>query len=290
MSTAVDYYTCGGNQRGLPAVSSFVIRGARPHDYRSFATLFRELGLDEKPPDVDRWTRELARHTLVSERAGRIEGYVTFIALSQAGHVRNLVVAPAARNSGVGRALMNAAADALRSRGIREWYLNVKVDNTHAIQLYEDLGMQVEHRSTVLRVPIARLCELPSHAATVLPVDPTEDDDIERALGLLAGRIAMMRKPGRVLLQLRDTTCAPVGFAAFDPASPGAFRVAHPTLAGTLLAAIAPHSTEPVVRIVIEDDDRTTDLLLEIGAEVTLQLLHYRGTLRDAAPATVTAC
>ena len=151
--------------------------------------------------------------------------------------------------------------------------------------------MQVEHRSTVLRVPVARLRELPSYAATVLPVDPAEDDDIERGLGLLAGRIAMMRRPGRVLLQLRDTTCAPVGFAAFDPTLPGAmpFRVAHPTLAGTLLSALVRHTTDPMIQIVVEDDDRTTGLLLQIGAETRLQLLHYRGTLREVAPATLTA-
>ncbi len=274
-----------------------MIRGARPHDYDRFATLFRELGIDDPAPDARRWTRELAHHTLVSERAGRIEGYVTFIGLSQVGHVRNLVVAPDARGTGVGRALMNAAAAALRRRGIREWHLDVKIDNVAAIRLYEELGMQIEHRSTVLRVPIgraaiARLRDLPSHAATVLLVDPVEDDDIERALGLLAGRIAMMRiKPGRVLLQLRDTACAPVGFAAFDPAIPGAmpFRVAHPGLAGTLLAAIARHTTESMLQIVVEDDERTTDLLLSLDAETRLTLLHYRGALQ-ASPVSVTAC
>jgi GNAT superfamily N-acetyltransferase len=262
-----------------------VIRGATPADYPSFATLFRELGIDDPTPSPDRWSTELARHTLISERAGRIDGYVTFIALSEAGHVRNLVVAPDARGTGVGRDLMKAAANTLRAAGIGEWHLNVKVDNTPAIRLYEQLGMQAEHRSTVLRVPVARFGELPHAPAEVLPVAPEEDDDIERTLGLLGGRIAMMRaRPDRVLVQLRDSSSfAPVGFAAFDPSLPGAmpFRVARAELAGAMLADLAKHTSHERIQLVIEDDRATTDLLLGIGGEVKLELLHYSGALPD---------
>jgi ribosomal protein S18 acetylase RimI-like enzyme len=261
-----------------------VIREASKHDYPTFATLFRELGIDDPTPTVDRWVSELVPNTLISERAGRVAGYITFIALSETGHVRNLVVAPDARGTGVGRELMRAAAGALRAQGVGEWHLNVKVENTPAIRLYEALGMQVEHRSRVLRVPIARIGELPAAEATVLPVEPAEDDDIERALDLLAGRIAMMRvKPDRMLWQLRDHACAPVGFAAFDPSLPGAmpFRVARPALAGTLLGELANHTANAWIQVVVEDDDRTADLLIGAGAEVRLELLHYRGALPD---------
>ena len=261
-----------------------MIREARQHDYPSYATLFRELQIDDPVPSAERWATELAHDTLVSERGGKVAGYVTFLALSEAGHVRNLVVAPDHRGSGIGRELMHAAAEALRARGIDEWHLNVKVDNTVAIRLYEGLGMQIEHRSTVLRVPVARFSELPRDRATILPIDPCEDDDIERALGLLAGRIAMMRKkPERILVQLRDSACAPVGFAAFDPALPGAmpFRVAQPTLAGTLLTALAPHTTAAAIQVVIDNDSRTTELLAGIGAETKLELLLQRGRQRS---------
>ncbi len=266
-----------------------MIREARREDYPSYTTLFRELQIDDPIPSAERWASELARDTLISERDGKVAGYVTFLVLSEAGHVRNLVVAPDHRGAGIGRELMHATAEALRARGIDEWHLNVKVDNAPAIRLYEGLGMEIEHRSTVLRVPVARCSELPRDRATILPIDPAEDDDIERALGLLAGRIAMMRKkPGRVLVQLRDSTCAPVGFAAFDPSLPGAmpFRVARPALAGTLLTALAPHTTAAQIQVVIDNDARTTELLTGIGAETKLELLHYRGSLGDVAPAT----
>jgi GNAT superfamily N-acetyltransferase len=258
-----------------------VIREATRDDYSVFATLFRELAVDDPTPSIERWTSDLTRETLLSERAGRIDGYVSFYTLSTAGHVRHLVVAPDARNAGVGAELMRAAANALRARGVGEWHLNVKRDNAPAIRLYEKLGMQVEHRSVVLRVPWSCVDRLPREPATTLPVAPDEDDDIERTLGLLAGRIAMGRmRSGRVQLQLRDSDCAAIGFASFDPelgASP--FRVIRPALAGTLLAALRPHSTGEHVQLVTENDAELTATLVSAGAEVRLELLHYRGEL-----------
>ena len=265
-----------------------MIREATAADYPTFAELFRELGIDETAPSQDRWASELARDTLISERCGRVDGYVTFIALSDAGHVRNLVVAPHARRDGVGRELMQAAAESLRARGIAEWHLNVRVGNAAAIQLYEQLGMAVEHRSVVLRVPVSRIPELPRERAQALPVDPVEDDDIERALDLLAGRIAMTRvRRDRVLMQLRDNTCAPIGFASIgvgtagDPTLPAVqpFRVARPALAGTLLTALAAHTMSPRIQVVVEDDAAVTRLLAAAGAETALELLHYRGAV-----------
>lgn len=259
-----------------------MIREATTSDYPTFATLFRQLNVDDPTPTPDRFAQEIVRDMLVSERAGQVDGYVSFYALREAGHVRNLVVAPEARNIGVGAELMRAAADSLRSRGVAEWHLNVKRDNAPAIRLYEGkLGMAVEHASTVLRLPWNKLAALPSEPATVLPVDPAEDDDIERALDLLAGRIAMARKrAGRVLLQLRDTDCAPIGFAVFDPAlGSSPFRVARPPLAATLLAAIRPHATIDPVQIVVEDDAALVSVMLAAGATVRLELLHYRGAL-----------
>lgn len=263
-----------------------MIRGATPRDYPTFATLFRELEIDDPTPSAERWASELVHDTLISERAGKITGYVTFIALSEAGHVRNLVVAPAARGTGVGRELMNAVAELLRARGIAEWHLNVKVDNAPAIRLYEQLGLRVEHRSQALRFAWARVAELPGDPApvTVLPVAPDEDDDVERALGLLSGRLEMARsRAGVVILQLRDAELAPVGVASFDPAFPGAvpFKVARPALARPLLDALAPYARpgDLDLQIVIEDDDALGDALLAAGAELRLRLLHYAGAL-----------
>lgn len=261
-----------------------VIRAATRDDYAVFAMLFRELGIDDPIPTLARWLSDLMSETLISEREGCVEGYVSFYMIGAVGHVRNLVVAPAARRAGVGLELMRAAAGALRARGADEWHLNVKCDNAPAIRLYEGLGFAVEHRSTVVRMTWAAAAALPADVAVALPVAPAEDDDIERALGLLPGRIAMSRmRADRVLVQLRDEQCAPVGYAMFDP-SLGAhpFRVARPALAGTLLAALRPHARAEHVQLVVEDDAALVEQLVAVAAERRLELLHYRGLLQGS--------
>jgi GNAT superfamily N-acetyltransferase len=258
-----------------------MIRPARDDDYAAFASLFPELQIDDPIPSRERWCDDLRRETLVADVGGNIHGYISFYKLAAAGYVRNLVVAPAARGTGVGGELMRTAAAQLKHAGVPEWHLNVKVDNAPAIRLYEKLGMAVEHRTTVLGLDWSALDRLPHDDATVLPVDPAEDDDIERALHLIGGRLAMTRRrASRRLIQLRDSSCAPVGIAVFDPelgASP--FRVARPGLAAPLLAACRPYATKPTLQVVIEDDAALADLLVAAGATVKLRLLHYLGVL-----------
>ncbi len=266
------------------------IRAARAADYAAYVAMFAELGIEDPVPTEARFTDELARNMLICERVGAVIGYVLFDRLAANGYVRNLVVMPAARGGGVGAALMAAAAAELRARGARDaWHLNVKVDNTGAIRLYERLGMRVEHASVALRLAWARLDDLPAEAAPVraLPVAPDEEDDIERALDMLSGRIEMARvRSGVVLRQLRDERLAPVGFACFDPAFPGAFPfcVARPALAGALLRALAPHARpgDLDLQVVVEDDDALVERLIAAGAEVRVRLLHYAGPLPGA--------
>jgi hypothetical protein len=148
----------------------------------------------------------------------------------------------------------------------------------------EQLGLRAEHRSTALRLPWARVEAMPRAEAIVLPVAATEDDELERGLGLLGGQIAMERRcPTRVLRQLRAADCAPVGFAAFDPELAGArvFRVAHPDLAGTLLAALRHHSRREDLSLVIGDDPEVVDHLVTHGAIVKVRLVHYAGQLPE---------
>lgn len=257
-----------------------MIRGATADDYEAYARLFRELGFPDPTPTFQHWTRNLGPGVLVADRGGDVAGYIDFYALSTAGHVRNVVVAPAARNAGIGAELMRAAADRLRADGISEWHLNVRRDNAAAIRLYEKLGMEIEHRSTVFRIPWAIADALPRQAAVASEVSPEDDEDVERALGLLSGRVAMRRRGNSILIQLRDEQCAAVGFAALDPergVSP--FRVARPAYIATLLDAIRRHVTTPHVEIVLEDCPECTTLLAGAGAEVQLELLHYRGSL-----------
>jgi len=246
-------------------------------DYDAFASLHRERGLAHAAPSRERWARELVCTTLVDARDDRVDGYVQLHALGAVGFVRQL---------GAGTELMLHAAAALRAAGIREWHVDVKVEDAPALRWPARLGLHAEHRSTALRFPWARLQDLPCEAAVALPVTPEEDDDLERGLGLLAGQIEMARRrPGHVLYQLRTAACAPAGFAAFDPERQGTrlFRVARPALAGTLLAALRPHGRDPDLSLVIDDDDGLIGHLVTHGAIVKLRLLHYVGPLSETA-------
>jgi GNAT superfamily N-acetyltransferase len=258
-----------------------LVRPAQPADYFAFAMLFGELSLDEPTPPASRWLGDLMRHTLVADD-GAVCGYVNFERLGNAGHVRNLVVAPDARHRGVGLALMTAAADALRLAGASEWHLNVKAHNAAAIQLYEKLGMRAEHRSTIVQLAWANV---PQVSAAVTAAAPEEDDDLERAFALPSGRIAMARRPGRIVRQLRDTDLSVLGFAVFDRELPGAtlFRVTQPALAAPLLAALRADARHDYLQVVVENHDALADALIAAGGMVRLRLLHYSGPLTTAA-------
>jgi len=241
-----------------------VIRPARLTDFAAVASLCSDLGIAAPP----------LRGTLIDERDGAVAGYVRFQMLGQVGYVRDLVTAPRATDAGL--SLMLAAAAALRAAGVREWHLDARPES-HAISVYEQLGMRPAHRSTALRFPWSRLPELPGEPATALSVSAADDEDLERGLGLLSGQLAMARqRPRTVIRQLRDDDCAPVGVAALDASGARIFAVARPSLAAPLLAALRPYALTSDVALVL-DDDALVAYLSAHGAQVVLRLLHYTG-------------
>jgi ribosomal protein S18 acetylase RimI-like enzyme len=60
-----------------------------------------------------------------------------------AAEVRALLVAPEARGQGVGGALIDAAADALREAGVRRAWLVTTNDNLAALALYQKAGWRL---------------------------------------------------------------------------------------------------------------------------------------------------
>ncbi|MBP5979922.1 MAG: GNAT family N-acetyltransferase [Halomonas sp.] len=86
---------------------------------------------------------------LVSEEAqGKISGFVQiFPGLSTVGMnarwtLNDLYVLPEYRRQGVGRTLMNAAADLAQDHGVARLVLMTQVENQSAQRLYETLGWQ----------------------------------------------------------------------------------------------------------------------------------------------------
>lgn len=59
-------------------------------------------------------------------------------------YLSNVCVAAAARRQGIAAALIEAASDLARSRGVEHMYVHVVADNAPAAQLYRRLGFERE--------------------------------------------------------------------------------------------------------------------------------------------------
>lgn len=90
-------------------------RPATPRDLPAVQTLLSEAGL----PLDGLADCELL---LVAERAGRVAAAIGFERHGHVGLLRSLVVAPDARGTGLGRALLDAGVAAMRAAGLREAY------------------------------------------------------------------------------------------------------------------------------------------------------------------------
>jgi GNAT superfamily N-acetyltransferase len=262
------------------------IRPARSHDYPVFTRLSPELHVDDPMPSAERWTSDIAPTMLIAEREGRPVGYGFFQVLHGIGYVRNVVSAPEARRTGVGRTLMSAMAAHFRSHGATAWCLNVKPTNLPAVRLYESLGLKLMHASAALRLNWDKLDDLPLDPpnAVVTFISPADDAELEPALGLPRGLLTDYRDKRRTLLQVRHAaTREPLGAAAFDPAFPGAFpfRAQKPEHGALLLRAMRAHalSEHDWVQLVIENQPQLIDVLKAAGATVHLEFVHYRGEL-----------
>lgn len=88
-------------------------------------------------------------HILVHEgNAGELQGFVQLypllstVRLAPLWLLNDLFVSPAARRSGVGRALMQAARELAESHGVGHLKLATEIENHAAQALYESLGWQ----------------------------------------------------------------------------------------------------------------------------------------------------
>ncbi len=255
-----------------------------------YVRLFPELGVDDPILDPARWEADMLPGTLIFEHAGAPVAYAWTKHFGEAGYVFNVVVDPACRRRGAGKAVMEAVSARLRAAGCTRWSLNVKVDNGSAIRLYERCGMRRVYRSVALSLPWDRLVALPREDAPPAPrsIEPGDDRVVEVAFSVIPGRLADFRARGRVLLGLFEPRrpTEPAGLACFDPSLPGAspFAVTRPALAAPLLEGLRPHArpSDTEIKLVIERDAALAVALRDAGAAVTLELFHMEGEL--AAP------
>ncbi len=273
--------------------SQWVLRPGRLEDHAVFARLFLELGVDEPPPSEPVWAAEVAQRSLFAEGPQGVGAYAVTNVLGDFGFVRQLVVAPFARGQGLGRRMMTHLAGHFRAQGCTCWVLNVKRDNTPALELYTSLGMGPAREATTLRVTRAHLAALPlaSPDGAVVPVSLEDCGALTESFGMIPGKLAASaasdshrmlglidpQVPARRWLGMMDLRPGPSLFPFFA-VSPGHAR--------TLLEAAFGQLEEGVsaLNVTVADDAPLVHLLREAGAQTRLETLELRGLLVDAAP------
>ena len=94
---------------------------------------------------------------LVAELDGAIIGYVMCrieygfshlrrLGLARKGHIVSIAVREQHRGKGVGTLLMRSSQEAMVSKAATETYLEVRVTNSQAVSLYQQLGYRVTSR------------------------------------------------------------------------------------------------------------------------------------------------
>jgi ribosomal protein S18 acetylase RimI-like enzyme len=118
-----------------------------PHDLRSFLTSKEALGSWVALQGTD-LVGHVALHRKTSRQAMALAGRSTGLSAERLAVIARLLVAPAARRTGIGRALLKEAQSESVALG-RTAFLDVVVDHTAAVELYERCGWSRAGRITV---------------------------------------------------------------------------------------------------------------------------------------------
>ncbi|WP_224361310.1 GNAT family N-acetyltransferase [Hyalangium versicolor] len=269
------------------APGEWALRPARGEDYSAFARLFLELGVPESPPPEAGWAAELMPLTLVLEGPGGLLAYVAADALGELGYVVQLVVAPEARRQGLGRRLLAVVADRFREQGCRSWALNVKKDNTAAIELYTALGMRPVRESVTLAVSRAQAEVLPAapEGLEVVPVVASEWEPLTAAFQLLPGKLERFAKRGSHQLLRLARAGAPermdLGMMDLRPGNVlFPFFAASSGHAHALLLEAFQRTGAEAFHVSVTDDAPLVGLLRGAGAIVKMEIQQMQGPLR----------
>lgn len=123
-----------------------LIEPAIADDSAAVAALWQACGLTRpwNDPEADFALAQRGTDStiLIARGAGAIHGSVMVGFDGHRGWVYYLAVSPGERRTGLGRALMAAAEDWLRTRGAPKLQLMVREDNAAALDFYEALGLE----------------------------------------------------------------------------------------------------------------------------------------------------
>jgi GNAT superfamily N-acetyltransferase len=161
------------------------------------------------------WMEEKFDFDLDSSRiaycGGEPVGMANLAVRGEEGWVGGVGVIPSARRAGVGEALMRALHEEARERGIRRVWLEVIVENTGALALYEKLGYRLVQDVELWTLPGApgelEGREVPASQAKALL--PEKHEPWQRADGTLANSDdvrGLVTETGAMLFCVRSTS------------------------------------------------------------------------------------
>lgn len=133
----------------------FSVRPCTPEDIPSVISV-NTLTLPEHYSDYFYYEilKDFPHSFLIAETEGKVAGYIMCrieyglsmtkrFGLAKKGHIISVAVLEEFRNKGIGTKLIRDALDEVRSESGRECYLEVRVTNLGAIELYKRIGFKV---------------------------------------------------------------------------------------------------------------------------------------------------
>ncbi|MCI6713350.1 MAG: ribosomal protein S18-alanine N-acetyltransferase [Lachnospiraceae bacterium] len=116
-----------------------------PEDVPFISRLEEEtFSMPWSPDDfLDMISKEDARY-YVAEEDGRVMGGCGVLLIVGEGNITNVVIAPEARNRGIGTGLLRYMMEEGKKDGLTAYTLEVRVSNAPAIHVYEKLGFVSE--------------------------------------------------------------------------------------------------------------------------------------------------
>ena len=120
------------------------IRKAKRTDIHSIMTI-------EKIFQDDQWNLQQMEsellnpysNYLIAEIDDNLVGYCGVLCLYEQGDIQTIAVDPAFRHQGIGTLLLQAQVNYCIENKIYELFLEVDIENSHAIELYKKLGFHV---------------------------------------------------------------------------------------------------------------------------------------------------
>ena len=134
---------------------NYVLRGFEPADLDAVMNINRVCLPENYAPYFFLDTfNTLPEAFIIAESERRVAGYIMCrlehgfsdlrkLRFARKGHIVSVAVMPDYRNMGIGSSLVQHALSAMSARQVDECYLEVRVNNYPAINLYKKLGFEV---------------------------------------------------------------------------------------------------------------------------------------------------